>query len=108
MLWMHSGLQFGGLPMKPSMQAQTDCPFEALHMLFGPHGLGSHGLLIGTEKKTVVDINLYIMFNIWMCLLYDVQLTQASPERNRRILLLFICMYDLIVCMCYNNNYTYL
>lgn len=49
-LWIHSGRQLGGFPIKPPRQAQLAWPFASLHKLFGPHGEGSHGLLAGTVK----------------------------------------------------------
>lgn len=51
MLWIHSGLQLGGLPTNPSMQEQTAWPLNSLHILLGPHGDGSHGLIMETKTK---------------------------------------------------------
>lgn len=39
----HSGLQIGGLPMKPGTQEQTAWPLISLHWLLGPQGEGLHG-----------------------------------------------------------------
>ena len=43
-LTTHSGLQVGGLPMKPGTQEHTPWPFTSLHWLLGPHGEGWQGL----------------------------------------------------------------
>lgn len=51
MLCIHSGRQFGGFPIKVSKHAQTAWPFASLHILFGPHGDGSQGLVMGSEKE---------------------------------------------------------
>ena len=41
---MHSGLQVGGAPKYPATQEQTGCPLISRQILFGPHGVGEHGL----------------------------------------------------------------
>lgn len=43
---VHSGLQFGGLPMKLGKQEHEGEPPISLHSLFGPHGEGTHGLVM--------------------------------------------------------------
>lgn len=56
----HSGLQVGGLPINPSTQEHTAWPLISLHLLYGPHGEGLQGLLIGgaTSISTVTFVNL--------------------------------------------------
>lgn len=44
----HSGLQFGGLPMKLGKQEQDGEPLISLHSLFDPQGEGTHGFLYGS------------------------------------------------------------
>lgn len=51
---MHSGRQFGGFPIKVSKHAQIAWPLASLHMLFGPHGDGSHGLITGAESTNEI------------------------------------------------------
>lgn len=47
----HSGLQVGGLPIKPGTQEQTAWPLTSLHWLLGPHGDGLQGFCrIGSTK----------------------------------------------------------
>lgn len=41
----HSGLQFGGEPMKVCRQEQTAWSLISLHWLFGPQGEGWHGFV---------------------------------------------------------------
>lgn len=41
----HSGLQFGGLPKNPGVQAQDDKPLTSLHSAFKPQGEGTHGCI---------------------------------------------------------------
>lgn len=43
-LTVHSGLQLGGDPMLPGKQEQTAFPPISLHWLFGPQGVGTHGV----------------------------------------------------------------
>lgn len=42
-LTMHSGLQDGGLPMKPCTHEHTACSLMTRHWLLGPQGDGLHG-----------------------------------------------------------------
>lgn len=42
---MHSGLQFGGEPIKSGRQVQDGASALTLHREFGPHGEGSQGLI---------------------------------------------------------------
>lgn len=42
---MHSGLQVGGLPIKPSTQEHTAWPLNSRHLLYEPHGEGLHGFV---------------------------------------------------------------
>ena len=61
-LTTHSGLQDGGLPMKPGEQEQTACWFTVRHWLFGPHGDGSQGFLgvsATTKLKQETNGNLH-------------------------------------------------
>jgi len=45
---MHSGLQFGGEPIKSGKQEhEGDCPLT-WHCELGPHGEGTHGCSTGT------------------------------------------------------------
>lgn len=39
----HSGLQFGGFPIKVGKQAQDGLPPISLHSELGPHGVGTQG-----------------------------------------------------------------
>lgn len=41
---VHSGRQFGGLPIKFGKQEQEDMPLLSRHSAFGPQGDGMHGL----------------------------------------------------------------
>lgn len=52
---MHSGRQFGGLPKNSSTQAHDGAPFTSLHIEFGPHGEGIHGLtyIAGSTSVTM-------------------------------------------------------
>lgn len=47
----HSGLQLGGLPMKPIAHEQTACLLISWHLLLGPQGDGTHGFSDVTAKK---------------------------------------------------------
>jgi len=42
-LLMHSGLQFGGEPIKSGKQEHDGCCPFTWHCEFGPHGDGTHG-----------------------------------------------------------------
>lgn len=48
----HSGRQFGGGPMKFSMQVQTAWLFMSRHKLLGPHGDGLQGILTCTSGSS--------------------------------------------------------
>lgn len=41
----HSGLHKGGVPRYSGAQVHTAWSFTSLHILFGPHGDGLHGLV---------------------------------------------------------------
>lgn len=56
-LWIHSGRQLGGLPIKPCTQEHIAWLFTSLHMLFGPQGELSHGLVKGSEIKKSLVLN---------------------------------------------------
>lgn len=47
---VHSGRQFGARPTKFGKHEQTGVSPTARHCEFGPHGLGTHGL-VGLEGK---------------------------------------------------------
>lgn len=47
----HSGLQVGGAPTNPLMQLHIACILFCRHWLFGPHGDGLHGLLMGGATR---------------------------------------------------------
>lgn len=47
----HSGLQVGGLPIKPGTHEHTACPFICLQRLLGPQGDGLHGFLTTRAKR---------------------------------------------------------
>lgn len=47
----HSGLQVGGLPIKPGTQEHTAWLLISLHWLLGPQGEGLHGFLLGWAKN---------------------------------------------------------
>lgn len=49
-LTTHSGLHLGGAPKKPTWQEQTARLFVTRHMLFGPHGDGSHGFGLSANE----------------------------------------------------------
>lgn len=42
-LIVHSGRQFGGVPIKLAKQEQEGEPPISRHCEFGPHGVGTHG-----------------------------------------------------------------
>jgi len=48
----HSGLQVGGLPIKPGTQEHTACALISLHWLLGPQGEGEQGLTGGGTKTS--------------------------------------------------------
>jgi hypothetical protein len=52
----HSGLQVGGLPMKPGTQEQTAWPLISLHWLLGPQGEGLHGFFLISAKILIFRI----------------------------------------------------
>lgn len=52
-LIIHSGLQDGGVPIQLGWQEQTAYLFTSLHILYGPHGDGLHGSIIGAWETTV-------------------------------------------------------
>lgn len=51
----HSALQVGGLPMKPCTQEQTACPLIFIHLLLGPQGDGTQGLVVIGAKTTFMN-----------------------------------------------------
>lgn len=59
-LFTHSGLHVGGLPIKPSTQEHTPWPFISLHLLLGPHGDGTHGLVsTGAKMRLMKEMFLF-------------------------------------------------
>lgn len=48
----HSGLQFGGDPMKVDKQAQDACSFTTRHSELGPHGEEMHGFIGWTSDNS--------------------------------------------------------
>lgn len=44
-LTRHCGRHIGGVPRYPGWQEQTAIPSPTLQELYGPHGLGQHGVL---------------------------------------------------------------
>lgn len=43
---IHSGLQFGGLPIYPTTQEHEGRPLMSWHIEFAPHGAGTHGFIL--------------------------------------------------------------
>lgn len=58
-LIIHSGLQFGALPMYVGKQEQTACRFISLHWLWGPQGLGMQGLIATAWVEAKIINNYY-------------------------------------------------
>lgn len=44
-LLLHSGLQYGDCPWKPSKHVHDGASLVSLHIEFGPHGDGKHGFV---------------------------------------------------------------
>lgn len=60
---MHSGLQFGGLPINVGTQEHDGELPISRHSAFGPHGDGIQGFLMsGTESsKNTHSINVFLI-----------------------------------------------
>lgn len=65
----HSGLQVGGAPTNPFMQLHTACILFSRHWLFGPHGDGLQGLLMGGATRKDFNYRIKIQYtknaDIW-------------------------------------------
>lgn len=66
-LTTHSGLQDGGLPMKPGTHEHTACSLMLRHWLLGPQGDGLHGCFTsGAEvwaRKEILSMNDFRMYS---------------------------------------------
>lgn len=84
-LIVHSGLQFGGIPIKPSTHEHAGLSPRNWHIEFGPHGDGTHGL-IGTLGSSAKLKKHYITFINFLNCNYvvpgiGVHLTNGSPVK---------------------------
>lgn len=62
----HSGLQLGGIPIKPGTQLHTDWEFTTLQILFGPQGEGRQRFFSTGSKIWYFNICTYATsFNIY-------------------------------------------
>lgn len=55
-LLTHSGLQFGGEPMKPKRQEHDGESPDTRHSAFGPHGDGWHGFAGTTGSSSKIGV----------------------------------------------------
>lgn len=53
MLLEHSGLQYGGEPVKFGKQVHDGILDKSLHIEFGPHGDGVHGVISATGAPKI-------------------------------------------------------
>lgn len=53
LLLEHSGLQYGGEPVKFGKQVHDGIPDKSLHIEFGPHGDGVHGVISATGAPKI-------------------------------------------------------
>lgn len=52
---MHSGRQFGGVPINSEAHEQEGELCIDLHTELGPHGEGTHGFVCGGVSKAVIE-----------------------------------------------------
>lgn len=84
---IHSGLQVGGIPIKPGTQLQTACEFTFLQTLLGPQGDGRQGFFsTGPTSFYLVYTNTHeIFYNILSTRWQATKAFPANPGRQEHM-----------------------